>query len=210
MAMSDPVHRYRMAMARHLGKTITPQVAAAVEAEAFHEPERAVNPRLFEPMRHGDYRIQVESFRAILDELAPMHREHWLETEKHRHGLPLNPDYDRARAMERAGRLVQFTVRRGGELAGHLRMYQVDSMHTQLPIAQEDTLYLSPAHRPGGHLMTALLRYAERTHTALGASEIQANSKTVNNADVLMKRLRYRHVANQFSKILTQENENVR
>lgn len=208
--MSNPVHRYRMAMVKHLGSTITPEVAAAIEVEAFREPEQAVDPDRFEPARHGDYTIRVESFRGIIGELDPMHQAHWLETEKHRHGLPLNPAYDRVKAMERAGRVVQFTVRRGGELAGHLRMYQLESIHTQLQVAQEDTLYLHPDHRPGGHLMTALLRYAERAHTELGASEIQANSKTVNNADVLMRRLRYQHVANQFSKILTQENGHVR
>jgi hypothetical protein len=212
-SMSDPVHRFRMAMAKHLGRIVTPEVAAAIEAEAFHEPERAVDPNRFEPVRHGDYTIRVESFRSILEELAPMHEEHWRETEKHRHGLPLNPAYDRIFALERSGSAVQYTIRRGhspgGELAGHLRMFQLPSIHTQLPVAHEDTLYLRPAHRPGGHLMVSLLRYAEHAHTELGASEIQANSKVINRADVLMRRLRYQHVGNQFSKILMEEHAHV-
>ncbi|RYY55499.1 MAG: hypothetical protein EOO24_63210 [Comamonadaceae bacterium] len=207
--MTTPVHRFRMAMAKHLGKVMTPEVAAAIEAEAFAEPEQAIDPDRFDPVRHGDYTIRVESFRSIVDELDPLHREHWLETERHRHGLALNPNYGRIEAMERAGHVAQFTVRRGhapgGELAGHLRMYQVESLHTQLPVAQEDTLFLRPGHRPGGHLMVSLLRHAERVHTALGASEIQANSKVINGADVLMRRLRYQHVGNQFSKILKEK-----
>lgn len=207
--MSTQVHRFRMAMAQHMGRIMTPEMAAAIEAAAFHEPDRSVSPQRFAPVRHGDYTIRVESFREILEEIAPMHEEHWQETEKHRHGLRINPAYDRMMALERAGSLVQYTVRCGhsgdGEIAGHLRMYQLESMHTQLPVAHEDTLFLRPDHRPGGHLMVALLRYAEATHAELGAREIQANSKVVNNADVLMRRLRYQHVGNQFSKILTEK-----
>lgn len=33
--MTTPVHRFRMAVVRHLGKPLTPEVAAAVEVEAF-------------------------------------------------------------------------------------------------------------------------------------------------------------------------------
>lgn len=202
--MSDPVHRFRMAMAKHLGRTMTPEVAAQIEAEAFHEPDRAVNPDRFEPVQHGEYTIRAESFRNIIEELAPMHEEHWRETERYRHGLPLNPDYHRMSALERAGQLTQFTVRRGQELAGHLRVYQLHSLHTQLPIAQEDTLYMRPKHR-GSFAAMALLRYAEDAHRALGASEVQISTKTVNSADVLLRRLRYQHVGNLFSKILKED-----
>jgi len=195
------VHRFRMAMVKHLGRTITPEMAAAIEAKAFHTPDESVDPARFAPAVHGDCRIQVESFRAILEELAPLHQEHWLETERHRHGLALRPDYDRAFALERAGRLVQFTVRRGPELAGHLRMYLGPSMHTGTLMAQEDTLFMRPGHR-GGFTVMALLRYAERVLLQLGVAEIRANSKVVNRADVLMRRMGYQEVAIEFVKFL--------
>ena len=101
--MSNPAHRFRMAMAKHLGKIMTPEMAAAIEVEAFHEPEQAISPDRFEPLLHSGYTIRLESFRGIEEELHPLHRAHWLETEKYRQGLPLNPAYDRVRALERAG-----------------------------------------------------------------------------------------------------------
>lgn len=199
--MNTPVHRFRMAMAKHLGKVITPEVAAAIDAEAFHEPEAGVDPSRFAPVVHGAYRIQVESFREILEELKPLHAQHWAETEGHRHVLHLAPDYDALCARERAGRLIQFTVRFGDELAGHLLMYVGNSIHTGTLVAEEDTLYMKPAHR-GGFTAMALLRYAETVLIQLGAREIRANSKVVNNADVLMRRMRYQQVAIQFVKVL--------
>jgi L-amino acid N-acyltransferase YncA len=191
----------RAAMVRHLSLQLTPAAAAAIEAEAFHVPEASIDPTRFAPVQHGHYSIQVESFRGILEELAPLHAEHFAETEKHRHGLQLRPDYDGIAARERAGRALQFTVRRDGELAGHLLMYLFRSTHTQTLVAEEDTLFMRPAHR-GGMTAVALLRYAERVLIELGVREIRANSKLINNADVLMRRMRYQPVAIQFVKML--------
>lgn len=200
--MTTTVHRFRMAMAKHcLGGIVTPEVAAAIEAEVFAEPDLSVDPGRFAPLAHGAYTIQVESFRAILGELEPLHRAHWLETEAHRHGLELRVDYGAVMARERAGRAVQFTVRQGNTLAGHLLMYLGQSIHTGTLVAEEDALYMLPEHR-GGFTAMALLRYAEQTLQALGVREIRANSKVVNHADVLMRRMRYQQVAIQFVKII--------
>ncbi len=207
--MNDLKHRFRMAMAKHLGQVVTPEMAAAIEVEAFSTPDRSLDPSRFAPIVHGDYRIGVESFRLALAELEPLHAAHWLETERHRHGIPLQPDYDALFARDRAGRLVQFTCRnRDGEIAGHLRMYLGQSTHTSTLVAEEDTLYMRPQDR-GTFAPMAMLRYAEAVLIELGAREIRANSKTVNNADVLMRRLGYQHVAHQFVKIL-KENPHVR
>lgn len=200
--MTTAVHRFRMAMARHcLGRVITPEAAAAIESEVFAEPDLSIDPGRFAPLAHGDYTIRVESFRAILGELEPLHRAHWLETEAHRHGLELKPDYEAVIARERAGRAVQFTVRHGNALAGHLLMYLGQSLHTGTLVAEEDALFLLPEHR-GGFTAMALLRYAEQTLQALGVREIRANSKVINHADVLMRRMRYQQVAIQFVKII--------
>jgi hypothetical protein len=201
---TTPAHRFRMAMAANLGKIMTPEMAAAIEAAAFHEPDRGIDPTQFAPAQCGEYTIQAESLRAILEELAPLHDEHWRETERHRHGLALRPDYDAMLARERAGRCLQFTVRRGQELCGHLRMWLFPSMHTQTLVAEEDTLYMRPEHR-GGMTALALLRYAEAALIALGVREIRANSKVINNADVLMRRMKYQQVAIQFVKMLPAE-----
>jgi hypothetical protein len=157
---------------------------------------------VFTPTVHGEYVIQVERFRDIQEELHPLHVLHYAETERHRRGIALAPKYDRVRAMERAGCVVQFTARRHGELAAQLRLYLSESVHTASVVASEDALFLAPAHRPNAFLMIALLRYAEQVLIDLGAHEIHANSKKVNNAAVLMRRLGYDEVATQFIKIV--------
>lgn len=195
-------HRFRMAMAKHLGKVLSMEAAAQIEAEVFFMPDRGVDPGRFEPQPYGTYSLQVESFRQILGELVPLHEAHWLETEKYRHGVKLNVDYEQLMLRERAGNLVQFTVRHvaSGALAGHLRMYLATSVHTQTPLSDEDTLYLLPAHR-GSFLPIALLRYAERAlHELQGPHEIRADTKLTNRADVLMKRAGFEPFATRFFK----------
>jgi hypothetical protein len=199
--MTD-VHRFRMAMAKYLGQPLTPEIAAAVEVEVFYTPDLGVDPARFQSLAHGDYVIRVESFRAILEELKPLHQAHYLETEVHRHGVPLNVDYEHVAARERAGRAVQFTVRHRGELVGQLLMYLITSVHTQTPVAEEDCLFIREDHR-GGFLVMKLLRYAEQVLVDLqGEQMIRANSKLANRADVLMRRMGYQPFAIQFFKFI--------
>jgi hypothetical protein len=196
----NPIH-LRDALVAHFDKTITPEVAARIFELALAPVDHSIDPSRFEPEWHCDYGVRVESLRSILPELHGLHVRHWQETEKHRHGLPLNPDYLAMRADERAGNLLQFTVRtRDHELVGNLRMYLGVSRHSGTRFAQEDTLFISPEHR-GGLLPLRLMRYAERTLLALGVREIRADSKLINRADVLMRRMGYTPVATKFVKV---------
>jgi GNAT superfamily N-acetyltransferase len=195
----DAPARLRALLLSSLGGEVTPGLCEEIERAAWDQPEMAIDPAQFAPLGYGRFIVRVESFRAVLPELEELHRLHWLETEKHRHGLALAPDYDAMAARERAGRLLQFTVRAEGALVGHLRMYLAVSLHTQTIYAEEDTLFLLPQHR-GGMLAIALMRYAETVLRIVGAREIRADSKLLNKADVLMKRLGYTPVALKFHK----------
>jgi len=184
-----------------MGQVLTPEICAAIEVEASVAPDLSIPLEQFEVVRVGEYLIQAERFRDVLPELQPLHEAHWLETEKHRQGLRLEPDYDAMAADERAGRLLQFTVRHTGALVGNLRLYVVQSRHTRNLLAVEDTLYISPAHR-GGLLGLKLVRYAESCLVSIGVREIEADSKLINNADVLMRRRKFDAVAIKFHKII--------
>lgn len=188
----------RQALGAHLGQVLTPELACAIEVEA------AARPQLFDPVQfgcaeHDGYAIQAERMADIISELHVLHQAHWLETEKYRHGLELNPDYARYCAIEAAGGLVQFTARKGGQLVGSMRMFLANSLHTQTPVATEDTIFISPAHR-GGFLVMALLRFAEAALLSIGVREIRSNSKLVNRADVLLRRIGYEPFAIQMVK----------
>ncbi len=196
------LHLLRLALSHFIGQELTPEVASRIEFVATGGEDLSRDPSLFEPLICWDYRIQVERLRDVLDEMHKLHEVHWRETEKHRHGLELSPDYRGMLAMERSGRLVQFTVRTcAGELVGQCRMYLGASMHTGTLFAEEDTLFIMPAHR-GGFLAIHLLRYVEQVLVRqVGVREIRADSKLINNADVLMRRLKYQEVATKFVKV---------
>ena len=199
MSLND----FREVLAQYLGRELTPEVCVELERALVWGQDQSIDVTAFASVQHGDFTLRAESFRQVLDELKPLHEAHWLETEKFRHGLRLNPDYEAMALRERQGRLLQFTARRAGSLVGHLRLYTGLSLHTQTVVAEEDTLYIDPAHR-GGFMVMALLRYAEQVLTALHPAgiEIRTNSKVINRADVLMRRMGYQHFANQFVKFI--------
>lgn len=193
------INSLRSALGLRLGQVLTPEVATEIELQAHITPDQSLNIAQFAPLQHGDYIVQCERFADIEHELRPLHAEHWLETEKHRHGLSLNPDYAQFVARERAGGLLQCTLRHDGELIGNLRLYLNTSIHTQTRYASEDTIFITARHR-GSFAVMALMRYGERCLLQLGVREIRANTKLVNHADVLMRRLGYTPVATEFVK----------
>lgn len=191
---------FRSTLAAKLGRVLTPEDAAEIEAAFFFVPDESHEPKQFGKVERSGYSIQAEKFADIVGEIHPLHQQHWLETEKHRHGLVLNPNYDTLLACERAGRLLQFTMRTdAGELVGNLRMYILPCAHTKTQYGMEDTLFIKPEHRGGFNVM-ALMRFAEVSLRSLGIREIRVNSKLVNKADVLMRRMGYDPVALEFVK----------
>jgi len=191
----------RKTIGAFIGQVMTPEIAVAIELSASHGDDMSHDPIKFGVLWHNGFMFQAERMADILPSLHAMHLEHWRETEKHRHGFAMRPDYSAMLADERAGRLIQFTVRNEvGALVGNLRMYVLQSRHTQTLKAVEDTLYLTPSAR-GGITALKLMRFAEASLLAIGVREIEADSKLVNNADVLMRRLKYTPVAIKFSKI---------
>lgn len=192
--------RLRQALVASFDKPITPELAASIYESACAAPDESHDPAKFGEQEYQGYTIRAERFRHALEELHPLHEAHWLETERHRHGLTLAPDYDALLADEQAGRLIQFTARRDGQIAAHLRMYVGTSRHTQTQFAQEDTLYVRPQDR-GGFLVMKLMRFAEDALRSIGVREIRADSKLMNHADVLMKRMGYTPVSLTFVKI---------
>lgn len=191
----------RDALVARFDQKITPEVAAEIYACVTGSMARPIDLSQFDPLAYQGYVIHAERLSDIIDEIHPLHAAHYAETELHSAGIPMRPDYDAMLMDEQMGRLLQFTCRKDGALVGNLRMYVGLSRHTKTLLAEEDTLYLDPAHR-GGFLAVQMLRYAEGRIKRLGVREIYANSKLVNKADVLMRRMKYRPTAMQFTKII--------
>lgn len=190
------------ALGQYLGKQLTPEAAAHIVAMATVVVDAAVPIERFDPVHSSGFVIQAERLRDILAELHPLHEQHWRETEKHRAGLPLDPDYAGMLQREREGRLLQVTLRKDGVLVGNLRMYLGTSIHSGTTFAEEDTLYIAPDYR-GGYTAMRMMKFAECCLLALGVREIRADSKLVNNADKLMRAMRYKPVSIKFVKVFT-------
>ncbi|SCY25554.1 hypothetical protein SAMN05216420_1049 [Nitrosospira sp. Nl5] len=191
----------------NMGRPLSPELGADILIAAdWLSP---LMPRaLIDEIPPEDYQgftFAVEHIGNIIEEINPLHRAHWDETEEHRHGLPFNPDYETFVRYERAGRYVLFTLRDEGKLLGNCAMYLDMSAHTQTLIATEDTLYLLPAARRGRVAML-FVAYVEQSLRQIGAKEINITVKTVNKAGRFFRMLGYRHVENGLIKILEVEN----
>jgi hypothetical protein len=191
----------------NMGLPITPEVAADIclAADRLATLIPAENIQQIEPEQHGDLAFSVERIEDIADEIKPLHRAHWDETEEHRHELPFKPDYETFIRYERAGRYVLFTLRSEGGLLGNCALYLDKSAHTQTLVAMEDTLYLLPEARKG-RIAKCFVAYVENAMQLLGVSEINISVKTVNKAERFFRFLGYRHVENGLTKILEVEN----
>jgi len=193
---------FRAALASKLGETVTPEICAWLEAHAFDHYDRSIDISQFAPQVYRGLIFGVERIADIEDEIHPLHQAHWLETEKHRNGSAMLPDYEAFKADELAGRLVQFTARTAaGALVGNIRMYLYRSRHDQQLECKEDTFFLLPEHRQG---FTAIRfwQYMETCMQALGVLDIYTDSKVVNQVHRLNQYLGYAHIANVFHKRL--------
>lgn len=195
----------RQALASNLGKTLTPEVAVAIEMAALDAEDRSHNPTKFGEREYKGIVFRAERFADILPEMHKMHEEHFAETEIHRLGFGLNPNYDYVMDMERLGKMVQFTARNieTGELAGNIRMYVQASVHTQTLYANEDTLYIRPAYRKG-FMAVRFMQFVEDALKSIGVKEVRTDSKTLNKAHKLVEYLGYKHVANKYVKIFSE------
>lgn len=177
--------------------------------QAAAELPDLVQPELISrivPESCNGYVFAIERMEVIKQEIVPLHRAHWEETEEHRHGLPFNPDYATFKRHERAGRYILFTMRKDEILVGNCAMYLVRSAHTQTLIAKEDTLYLLPEARKGRNAFR-FVDYIERALFRLGVKEINITVKVVNTAGNFFKKAGYRHVEDGLTKILEAQHE---
>lgn len=192
---------------QYVGQTLTADLAARLGASILRQVYPGpVDVSGIEPLRVGGYVLAPVRLRGVMEDLTVLHRRHWDETEVHRHELQMNPDYDRLLTLEAQGRyLVVAAIHMDtGQLVGNCGLYLAKSVHTQKPIATEDTLYVLPEHRKG-RLGVALIRYAERALRHLGVEELSVSVKLVNDVGPMLERMGYKPVATQLTKILREE-----
>lgn len=143
----------------------------------------------------------LEKLDVILEEIKPLHVEHWLETENYRANLHFNPNYSRLIEFSKTGFYLIFTVRSDDVLVGHLSLYVTESIHTQTKLAQEDSLFLTKSAR-GGRTAYRLLEFAENHLKSIGVKEIYCSVKNGSKSRRLLESLGYQHVSDGMHKLL--------
>lgn len=161
--------------------------------------------RAWLPIKDGDVVIGHERMSDCFDEIAPLHKAHYAETEENYLDHPYDPDYDRLFAQEERGAYVVFTVRKSMELVGYIQYHVFRDLHTQnVYTAREDCLYLAP-HVRGLKIAPRLLAFAEASLRDLGVKYVGMTSKhPVGGPPIgpFLEKRGYRHVADFFSKKL--------
>jgi len=145
---------------------------------------------------------QKERLQDIWDELMDNAKSHWNETEGYRHDQVFNPDKERFFQYADMGLYHSYTARDSEKddlLVGNITMYVTPSMHTQLLVAAEDTMFIRKEYR-GKRIYYKLFKMVEEEMWDMGVYEINLSTKVVNDAGGLIERMGYTHVANQYSK----------
>lgn len=146
--------------------------------------------------------LAIEKLADIWDELIPLARRHWAETEGYHRGQEFNPSLDRYKPYNEAGHYLMFTAREDGRLIGYIGVYLTRSMHSQELIVTEDTWYVAPEYRKGRNAIH-LFRFAENECIRRGAVEIVLSVKLSNpTARKLLGHLGYAETGSVMTKQL--------
>lgn len=151
--------------------------------------------------------IERESCAQIVPDIGPLLQAHWREVALYQDAVPLAPDMDRYRGLEKAGKLVVVAARDDARLIG----YSVFLLHNHLHymtcrVASNDVLFLSPEYRKGTTAGVRLVRESERMLTLLGVNRITWHIKPANDWSAILERLGYDLEEKIMGKLLTGAN----
>lgn len=194
---------------QNIGKTLTPALAVAID-QAIRKliaPKKEFEWADPTPVTWRGYTFQVEHFPEVQADLEALHKEHWLETEGYRSGVPMDPNYKAFAYYDGMGIYRLFTIRRDGVLIGDCGMYMARAVHTQQIVSKEDTIFITAGERKGW-LAAAFLRYMEKVLVKeCKVTEIDCTVKEAVNSEPLLRRIGYRKSATVMTKVYP---ENVR
>ncbi|MNX86361.1 hypothetical protein D3C86_1182420 [compost metagenome] len=187
-----------VALARQVGRVLTPDLAVAIAREADSEPDFTVDPIQFAPRVWGDFSFQCETLAAAGLPLRQQRVSYLYETQP---ALPARPDWARLLVMQRRGHHVIFTARHGEarRLVASIWLFLDWSIDTEARTVTDDLFYVEPAHR-GGMLAARLWQYAESSMFAFGVRDAVFHSRLDNGAARLARYLGYRAVATRVTK----------
>ena len=155
--------------------------------------------------------FQVESVTAILEEVKPLLEEHWREIALYQDQFPLNPNYEKYKALDSMGMVHVVTARVGvmghgssskGELIGYYISFVMPHLHYQdCIIAINDILFLKKEHRHS-RAGYGLIRFAEQELKKIGVHRMIMHIKLDHDISPLLKRMGFTATEWNFEKLL--------
>lgn len=145
-----------------------------------------------------NYAFSCESFEATYSELESLYREHYAEMTERLAGLgvqvagyaPRLPHYI---AADRGGWLLTLVLRDDGMAVGYCNVYITNDMHNGELIAQEDTVFVTKAHRNG--VGKKLVQYGISILKERGVKRLLVAASTDLRVAKLWKRMGFKEVA---------------
>lgn len=185
-----------VALARQIGRELTPELAIAIAREADSDPDHTVEAHHFPSEAWCGYSLQCEPLRVGGAELRGQRKCFLDETAP---GKPAVTDWARLSVLQRSGAHVTFTARAASRLVASLWLFLDWNLDTGARMATDDLFYVEPDHR-GGMLAARLWQYAERSMFACGVREAVFHSRLDNGAARLARYLGYQPVATRVTK----------
>lgn len=134
---------------------------------------------------------KIEKFNAFEDEVYPLWKDHWEEVATNKDKIPLDPDFNGYRYLQKAGSLLCVTCRDNGNLVGYSFMFVFPHIHYKSTLtAMNDILYLKPEYRKG-FAGVRLIKLSEEACRSRGVKKIAWHIKTDHNFGKIMERLGY-------------------
>ncbi len=148
----------------------------------------------------GNYTISQEPLRQAYPALEWICRAHYTEMSSRllAKGVsisPYNPRVDEYFKAADAGYLKTFVARWQGEPIGYSLVYLTNDMHNRDLIAQEDTLYILPAHRNG--IGKKLVRHVLDALKGYGVKRLCISATTDLRVVPLFRRMGFKEVSSQ-------------
>jgi GNAT superfamily N-acetyltransferase len=146
------------------------------------------------------YTFAQESFVETYRDIEPLYREHYAEmcarlTADGLNCSPYNPRLDQYVAAAERGDLLTFIARHDGVPVGYINVYVTNDMHNHDRIAQEDTIFVTKAHRNG--LGKKLVKFGLDQLRARGVKHLNVAALTDLRVEKLWARMGFKPVATQ-------------
>lgn len=149
-----------------------------------------------------DFKIQREDFSVVQHEVDELVHKNWEDTGFGKYGLNLNPDWAAYEAMNNAGLLGVYTVRKNEDLVGYLVVVARSHPHYKDHVfASNDILFIDKDHRKGlvGYF---LVKYVVEDLKKLGVSVLLFNTTIDKPYDPILNRLGFEPTEKLYVKFL--------